>query len=845
MQEAERDLKLTEEELLRQEADPKTKPGTLNLQRSLKIAAETKLEHAQNHLTETIASIDSMAARLQRAQRLKAREDRFIPVYSSLVDARSSAGDLNVLDATLLVAMNSKATVEQKVLFAFQAVDFSKRRALGFDAVTALVSTVVRTLERIGDAIGASEEDIEAERLRNTSPDDAGAKRKSLNLRPRPKMADAEVDNLVMRAFIEMNVPFSKAMTIHDFTKWATTLIERYEDTADAFRVNWRFSMLSDFERNGMAPVHKFRQGMITLPQLQYLWAKHAVKFRKSLSLKQRRLIHERALSMGDDDPTKPDYSKYMPKAKGQYFDTKMRPLRHNRLHNKQWYVQQIETFWATRIQSAYRALAGRRAADVEAKRQAFYAAKELARADAETKVRAEYDALENLAAGSTKRLKWDAKVRMQQVKLRTKGLSLNREECVRYMVDKNVDKALRKVEKGFQTMEKESGFSMTDREKRLQHEADKMRLAYLTSLKDTGKPGTGADGESAEAGAGPGAGSSELSEDISGESKRKMLRDAEMKRQRERRRSLVLCDFDQRPELFDVGETSKERKLRILLAHPNPTQGALLKHLCSMHRDFTKKRVLEMLQELPSKRLLLQYVMRFRDARSLGWHLHDHFSFLNRDTEGMARALINLSRADFESGRIEGRVRMLLDEHQHSLHRVAALDADAAKTALDKVDKRRVGQLQAELNRKKVYDREKKDDRESGDESDDSNMPSESDEHSSETDNPIGQEQLQLGLLVEKDEEELGEAEQALKEVQRELAAAQERTAEAIRAVARLKKRLQDREHIAVISTQDRTAWNRRLTNCIDLPEANDTEIYAKYSEMAALFHDFKHCAT
>jgi hypothetical protein len=835
---------LTEEELLRQEADPKTKPGTLNLQRSLKIASETKLEHAQKHLTETIDAIDAMAARLQRAQRLKAREDRFIPVYSSLVDARSSAGDLNVLDATLLVAMNSQATVEQKVLFGFNAFDFFKRRALGFDAVVALVSTVVRTLERVGDAIGASEEDIEAERLRDGAPgDEMKSNKKSLKIQPRPKMGDEEVDNMVMRAFIEMDVPFSKALTIHDFTKWATTLIERVEDLADAFRVNWRFSMLSDFERNGMAPVHKFRQGMITLPQLQYLWAKRALKFRTSLALKQRRLMHERAMSMGEDDPTKPDYSKYMPKAKGQYFDTKMRPMRHKRLHNKQWYVQQIETFWATRIQSAYRALAGRRAADVEAKRQAFYAAKELARADAETKVRAEYDALENLAAGSTKRLKWDAKVRMQQVKLRTKGLSLNREECVRYMVDKNVDKALRKVEKGFQTMEKESGFSMTDREKRLQHEADKMRLQYLTSLKDTGKPDAdagGGDGGFAQNGSSGSGGKAAKFEEISGEAKRKMLRDAEINRQRERRRSLVLCDFDQRPELFDVGETSKERKLRILLAHPNPTQGALLKHLCSMHRDFTKKRVLEMLQELPSKRLLLQYVMRFRDARALGWHLHDHFSFLNRDTDGMAQALINLSRADFELGRVEGRVRMLLDEHQHSLHRVAVMDADEAKTALDKVDKRRVGQLQAEMNRKKVHVRKKDDDSDDG--SDDGN---DEDSVSNSDQGPTSQEEVQLDLLVEKDEEELGEAEKALNDVRRELAAAQAKTAEAIHAVARLKKRLQDREHIASISRQDRTAWNRRLTHCIDLPETNDTEVFAKYSEMAALFHDFKHCAT
>ena len=668
-----------------------------------------------------------------------------------------------------------------------------------------------------------------------------------MKLEPRPKMGDEEIDNLVMRAFIEMDVPFSKSLTIHDFTKWATTLIERVEDLADAFRVNWRFSTLSDFERKGMAPVHQFRRGMITLPQLQYLWAKRAIKFRSSLALKQQRLMHERAMSMGEDDPTKPDYSKYMPKAKGQYFDTKMRPLRHQRLHNKQWYVQQIETFWAIRIQSAYRALAGRRAADVEAKRQAFYAAKELARADAESKVRAEYDTLENLTAGSTKRLKWDAKVRMQQVKLRTKGLSLNREECVRYMVDKNVDKALRKVEKGFQTMEKESGFSMTDREKRLQHDADKMRLAYLTSLKDTGKPDADASrGGEGEASATDGTfsgsgGAAQVAkfQDMSGEAKRKMLRDAEVNRQRERRRSLVLCDFDQRPELFDVGETSKERKLRILLAHPNPTQGALMKHLCSMHRDFTQKRVLEMLQELPSKRLLLQYVMRFRDAKALGWHLHDHFSFLNRDAESMARALINLSRADFEYGRIEGRVRMLLDEHQHSLHRVALLDADEAKSAIDKIDIRRIGQLQAEMNRKKVHVR--------NNDNDDNGSEEEGDEDSISNNEkgPVLQSEVQLDLLVEKDEEELGEAEKLLDEVRRELAAAQARTAEAMYTVARLKKRLQDREHIACISRQDRTAWNRRLTNCIDLPETNDIEVHAKYSEMAALFHDFKHCAT
>jgi len=221
------------------------------------------------------------------------------------------------------------------------------------------------------------------------------------------------------------------------------------------------------------------------------------------------------------------------------------------------------------------------------------------------------------------KRLKWDAKVRMQQVKLRTKGLSLNREETVRYMVDRNVDKALRKVEKGFQQMEKESGFQMTDREKRIQHEADKLRLAYLASLKDTGAP-EGGEGEGAAAT------SANLSAELSGEGARNKLVAAEVARQRERRRALVNCNFDERPELFDVGETSKERRLRVLLSSSNPTQSALMKHLTAMHRDMTEKRVKEVLQEFPSKRLLLQYVARFKNEGALGTfsRVDEHFFF-------------------------------------------------------------------------------------------------------------------------------------------------------------------------------------------------------------------------
>ena len=107
--------------------------------------------------------------------------------------------------------------------------------------------------------------------------------------------------------------------------------------------------------------------------------------------------------------------------------------------------------------------------------------------------------------------------------------------------------------------------------------------LPCSSSQQDTGAPkGGNEEGE----GAGEG-----LSESVSGTAAREKLIQAEATRQRERRRALVNCNYHDRPELFDVGETSKEKKLRVLLSTSNPTQNALLKHLTAMHRDLTKKR--------------------------------------------------------------------------------------------------------------------------------------------------------------------------------------------------------------------------------------------------------------
>lgn len=188
----------------------------------------------------------------------------------------------------------------------------------------------------------------------------------------------------------------------------------------------------------------------------------------------------------------------------------------------------------------------------------------------------------------------------------------------------------------------------------------------------------------------------------------------------------------------------------------------------------------------------------------------------------------------------------MMLNEYQQALTSVASMDADDAKEALDKIDKRRLGAAKSELNRKKQ--REKLTEGEEGESGDESSMEMTESQmeakEEQERQEARASNEKQLRVLVEKDEEELTAAEIKLREREHELKQAEVKTREANEQVDRLKKRLMDREHIVEITANDRIAWNRRLTYCHTLPETNDLEIFSKYSEMAALFHDFKHCA-
>jgi hypothetical protein len=529
---------------------------------------------------------------------------------------------------------------------------------------------------------------------------------------------------------------------------------------------------------------------------------------------------------MGKDDPTKPDYSKYMPKKKSRKYDTKMVPLTHGMYANLSYHYTQIKAYWATRLQAQYRAHLGRAAAGVEAQRQAFYAAKELARSEAEARVREEYDKNESLGPG-TKRMKWDAKIRMQQVKLRTKGLSLNRTETVRYMIDSTVNKALKKVEKQFQEMEQERGFKMTERERLEMKEAEDKRLAYLRELEDARREAEekakaeAALALQAEKDAELGEEEGVKAEDavldfdaLMGANERKEMARKEARRQLQRRRLIVMAEFP--PDVFDIGETERERNLRQTLANSAPSLVSFRTHLRNLNPDLTEKRINEITMELPSKRLFIQYVRRFRDTGALAWHLNDHFGILKRQAAQIATSLFNMSKADYEYGWLQTKLKEIMDEHQFNIRALVFSEAEAEKEILDRINERRIARAMARVAGRKVH--------------------TDDDESAAQAN--------QLKMLLDIDNEELEGAELELKSAREAMSTAQARLADALAAVNKAKKRIDGNRGGLVIGVNERTGWNKRLMAAHELPENNDEEILVKYTEMASVFNDFVHCA-
>ena len=166
--------------------------------------------------------------------------------------------------------------------------------------------------------------------------------------------------------------------------------------------------------------------------------------------------IHELALAFGRDDPTKPDYSRFLPnRRRGER--TNVKPLQHGAYKNLEQHLQEVARLSATMIQACYRGRVGRSAILFEKRRIEFFQSEINDKQQARRDVESEF-AEQELSSGIIK-VKWNAKVRIKQVKLRAAGQNADREVTLASMMDEETALRHTAIEEKYSLLADQRGF--------------------------------------------------------------------------------------------------------------------------------------------------------------------------------------------------------------------------------------------------------------------------------------------------------------------------------------------------------------------------------------------------
>lgn len=117
--------------------------------------------------------------------------------------------------------------------------------------------------------------------------------------------------------------------------------------------------------------------------------ARALIKPQKCLQKDNVQAIHDRAVAMGDDDPLKPDYSRFLRSGKKTAFSNAT-PLQHGHLENYSHWRDVIGAKAVTKIQNIFRGKLARKAAESIAKKHAFFCARAVALHDTRQRIAAD-----------------------------------------------------------------------------------------------------------------------------------------------------------------------------------------------------------------------------------------------------------------------------------------------------------------------------------------------------------------------------------------------------------------------------------------------------------------------
>jgi hypothetical protein len=421
-------LESAQRELVQSHRELQQGGGSGGAQRSMVIALEGRVATAQRELKEVMAEVSDVELLLSRAMRISEEEQKVLPIYAPFAPGSDEGRwAARLFDVLVAVGLASDDSLAEKLAYLVDLFDINDNKWMDKEELCQLLAATGRALH------GLCMVDV--------------------------KSNEEEIESAVIRAFMGMGLDHRKGMTSHEVKRWLGSLVSRSRTLSDIFGGDWDFGQMSTLMRLKMGMVHQYQIGMIDIVDLKYTAARQLSAYKGVLHPEAKSLMHERAMAMGDDDPLKPDYTHLMRKAgRGRNSVSNAVPLSHGHLENLLFYRDTVMEQTAMKIQNIFRGRLARRAAAGAAARQAFYAARELALQDARERVADVFR--EREAETGVPRMKWDAKLRMRQAKLRTAGQIMDRTQVLQLMLDEAVSVAQQGVFSKFEAMAKLNGFS-------------------------------------------------------------------------------------------------------------------------------------------------------------------------------------------------------------------------------------------------------------------------------------------------------------------------------------------------------------------------------------------------
>ncbi len=631
------------------------------------------------------------------------------------------------------------------------------------------------------------------------------------------------IQNYIKRSFLSFGVdPFKYNLT-QGLTKYETkqlihTLVSNSSYLIKLLGINLT-SMeknFSTYQRNKMSPMSLLSHGMITLSDFKYQNHLSIRKYSSKLNPKYMQSIHIVAMAMGEDDPNKTDYSKFLMKIK-KSGSKRVTPLSsyHNYYVNVMHNILATKTNAAIKIQAMIRSNKDRKKAELASKRQAFFQAKDMAINEMKNKILNEFKKRETLTGMA--KMKWDAQVRMKQAKLSATGQSITRADTVMLMIEEAINKGRVDIETRFKRLESKEDFSgikfdddVSKHLLTLQNASNEVDIGkmfgfgkektmgetsfLLTDTINTPRPDDNEDNNNGE--------ENEENNAASYDEKAKA-----------RATSIIkgYYKYDSKAK----GESKYETELRMNMIAPYCNFTDFITRLRSLHKAITEYKAEEIFSEVPSKRLLLKYLMH-HSLNEVTTDLITYFKFTSTkyNIEEISAFLMNLLYSDREFGYMLEELKKLQHKVEGGLYILYDNIINQAISDFDTMVKQRMATnetvqpmsiINFELDRMNNY--------------------------------------LKKYLLA-RDEtlKEISILKDKYKKIALSCFEIQKRRSFILEYGDRKLKGITNE---TIVPEEERTSWMKRLANAYDLPEENDDQLMLKYGEIRSVCKSFLDIAT